>query len=107
MRASGRTAPCRCEPRTRRGLAFAQLRGRESGLGQARVAHADLNLDDSVATNTRAHGKRQSMEDELEMSDLQTFGRDRDFAVGREPGLLETAPRADLASFVGTTRTGA
>jgi hypothetical protein len=83
MRASRRAAPCRSEPGARRSFGFAQLRGGKGGFRQARVADADLDLDDPVATDTRAHGKRQTVKDELEMSDLQTFGRDRDFAVCR------------------------
>ena len=48
------------------------------------------DLDHPVATDTRAHGERQVAKDELEIGDLQTFGRHSDFAVGREPRFLET-----------------
>ena len=60
-------------------------------------------FDHPVATDTRAHGERQVAKDELEIGDLQTFGRHSDFAVGREPRFLETG--ADRRPCVVSGRT--
>src|SRR5208282_72845 len=79
----------RAEPRAGRGFSLPHLIGGEGAFRQARVAQADLNFDHAVATNTRANGKRQAVEDELEIRDLQPFCRHRDLPVGREPGGLE------------------
>src|SRR5208337_663990 len=86
-------------PRAGPGLGFAQLRRREDRLRQARVAHIDLKLDEAVAADSRAHGKRQAVESELEMGDLQPFGRYCDLAVRREPGLAK--PDAERRAGVG------
>ena len=97
----------RANPHAGRGLSLPHLIGGEGALWQARVAEADLNFDDAVTTDPGTHGKRQAMEDELEMRDLQPFRRHRDLAVGREPSSLEMDARANLASAVGMMRTGA
>ena len=67
-RAAHRAKAC-----TRRGVGLPHLVGREGALRQARVTEADLDFDDAVATDARAHRKRQFAEGELEIIDLQSF----------------------------------
>ena len=86
----------RVKPRSGRGLSLPHLIGSEGALRQARVAKADLNFDDAVATNARAYGKRQAMEDELEIGDLESFRSDGDLSVGSEPRGLEIGRESGL-----------
>ena len=96
----------RAKPRTGRGLSLPHLIGSEGALRQARVAKADLNFDDAVATNARTYGKRQAMEDELEIRDLQPFRSDGDLAIGSEPRGLEIGPESDLGLGGGDDENG-
>jgi hypothetical protein len=82
------------------------LIGGERAFRQARVAKADLTLDDAVATNARTYGKRQAMEDELEIRDLQSFRRHSDLAVGSEPRGLEIGPESGLGLGGGDDENG-
>lgn len=84
----------RANPHAGRGLSLPHLIGGEGALWQARVAEADLNFGDAVATNARANGKGQAVEDKLEIRDLQPFRRHRYFALGRKPGGLEIDPKS-------------
>ena len=54
--------------------------------GSRRVAEADLDLDEAVAPDARAHGERHARMDELEMRDLQPLAAQGDLAVGGERG---------------------
>jgi hypothetical protein len=94
------------KPRPGRDLSLPHLIGGEGALRQARVAKADLNFDDAVATNARAYGKRQAMEDELEIGDLQPFRRHRDLSVGSEPRGLKIGPESGLGVGGGDDENG-
>ena len=96
----------RAKPRTGRGLSLPHLIGGEGALRQARIAEADLNFDDAVATNARTHGKRQAMEDELEIRDLQSLRSDGDLAIGGEPRGLEIGAESDLGLGGGDDENG-
>jgi hypothetical protein len=96
----------RAKPRTGRGLSLPHLIGSEGALRQAWVAETDLNFDDSVATNARTRGKRQAMEDELEIRDLQPFRSDGDLSVGSEPRGLEIGPESGLGLGGGDDENG-
>jgi hypothetical protein len=90
------TVAWRCEPSTGRGLSLPHLIGGESALRQTWVAKADLNFDHAVATNARTHGKRQAMEGELEIGDLQSLRSDIDLAIRSEPRGLKIDAESDL-----------
>jgi hypothetical protein len=96
----------RAKPRPGRGLSLPHLIGGESALRQTRVAKADLNFDDAVATNARAYGKRQAMEGELEIGDLQSFRSYGDLSVGSEPRGLEIGPESGLGLGGGDDENG-
>jgi hypothetical protein len=96
----------RAKPRTGRGLSLPHLIGGEGAFRQARVAKADLNFDDAVATNARTHGKRQAMEGELEIGDLQSFRSYGDLSVGSEPRGLELGPESRLGLGGGDDENG-
>ena len=83
------------------GISFAHLRCREDALRQARVADFHLNFDDAVATDARAHGKRQVAKNELEIRDLKTLRGQGDLAVGGESGSLEMDSKSQVG--VGST----
>jgi hypothetical protein len=97
---------CRAKPRAGRDFSLPHLIGGEGALWQARVAKADLNFDDAVTTNARAYGKRQAMEDELEIRDLQPFRSDGDLSVGSEPRGLEIGPESGLGLGGGDDENG-
>ena len=80
--------PC-AAPRPRGGLGLPHLGGGEGAFRQTRVAEPDLDFDDAVAPDARAHGKRQTTEDELEMRNLQPLRRQGDLAVGGEASRVE------------------
>ena len=58
------------------------LSGGEGARRQTRIAEADLNLDNAVTANTRAHGKGQIEEGELEMRNFQSLRCNSDFPIG-------------------------
>ena len=78
------------------GLRLAHLRGGEDALRETRVAEADLDLNNAVPPDARAHGERQLAEDELEMRDLQPLRRQSDLAVGGEGSRLEMGAEGRL-----------
>ena len=80
--------------------------GSEGALGEARVAQADLDFDDAVATDARAYSKRQFAEGELEIRDLQSFRRNRDLPVGDMPGGLEIHAESHLGLGGGDNENG-
>jgi hypothetical protein len=81
-----------------RGDRLPDLGGGEGPRGQTRIAETDLDLDNAVAADPRAHSKRQVEEGELEMRDLQPLRRDGNFPIGGKGGPAK-APAKCLPGF--------
>ena len=98
--------PC-AAPRPRAGFGLPHLRGGEGAFRPTPVAEPDLDFDDAVAPDARAHGKRQATEDELEMRNLQPLRRKGDLAIGGEAGRVEMDAHCQLGVGGGAMRMGA
>jgi hypothetical protein len=69
------------------------LRGSEARW-QIRIAETDLDLDDAVPPDARAHGERQAKEGELEMRDLQALCSDGDLPIGGKTRPAQTTAKS-------------
>ena len=97
--------PC-AAPRPRGGFGLPHLGGGEGAFRPTRVAEPDLDFDDAVAPDARAHGKRQTREDELEMRNLQPLRRKGDLAIGGEAGRVEMDAHCQLGVGGGDDENG-
>jgi hypothetical protein len=104
--AHGRSTPRPTSARPRDGLGLAHLRGGEGAPRQTRVAKPHFDFDYAVAPDARAHGKRQTTEDELEMRDLQSLCRQGDLAIGGKASRLEMDADCELGVGGGNDENG-
>jgi hypothetical protein len=88
------------------GLGLPHLLGGEGALRQTRVAEPHLDFDDAVPPDARAHGQRQTTEDELEMRDLQALRRQGDLAISGEASRLEMDADCELGVGGGDDENG-
>jgi hypothetical protein len=101
-----RSTPRRAIPRPRGGLGLPHLRGGKRAPRQTRVAEPHFDFDDSVAPDARAHGQRQTAEDELKMRHLQPLRRQGDLAIGGEASRLEMDADCELGVGGGDDENG-
>ena len=80
------------------GLGLTQHRGRDHPRGLTRVAEADLNFDESIGAQARAHREGHAGMDDLEVRHLESLAATGDFAPGGEAGRakLDAEGRAGL-----------
>jgi hypothetical protein len=102
-----RSTPRRAGPRPRGGLGLLHLRGGKRVPRQTLVAEPHFDFDDAIPPDARAHGQRQTTEDELEMRDLQALRRQGDLAIGGEASRLEMDAHCALGVGGGDNENGA